>query len=103
MGKKEETEKLCELADELIADESFDRERLSRFFDRLLDAAATVEESVGIAEYVAKISDAMTKQNTTRLNTIKALKKSVAAEDDSDDVEAFDEIGRPFEEDHGEN
>lgn len=101
MAKKEDLEKIEQLAEDLISDESVDRARLSDFIDRLLTADRDPAE---IAEIVAKLFEASTRQSTARLNTLKALQKgSVDSEMDEDQADTFDEIGRPFEEDHGEN
>ena len=104
MGKKEDLERIGKMADELVSDENADRERLSDFFDKLLLVGMEGDNAVAVAEYVAKIAEAMTRQNSMRLNTIKALKKEIPSEDqDVEDADTFEEIGRPFEEERGGN
>jgi len=92
--KNEEFKKIKEMTDELSNDEDHDRQRLSDFLDKL------IEIGPGAAEFVAKIAEAMNRQNATRLNTIKEIKKDLISDDeDSENIDAFDQIGRPFEED----
>lgn len=93
MGKKDDTDKLGELVEELIRDVGDDRGRLSEFLDRLLTEYDG--QSAGIAEYVAKIAAELTRQNQVKVATIKALGKSLP-QDGDDDSDLTDEIGRPF-------
>ena len=103
MGKKNDTDKLGDLVEELIADVGNDRGRLSDFLDKLLSEHA--DQPAGIAEFVAKIAAELTRQNQVKVATIKALGNSIKKTEDDDESELTDEIGRAFmeEADEGSN
>ena len=96
MGKKkDEDRKLSEVVNELIADVGDDRDRLVSFTEKLIseydDAPATV------AEYVAKLTDAATRQLQIKVAMVKALSKHGGEESDGPDAdEIASEIGLPF-------
>lgn len=92
MGKKDDTDKLGELVEELIRDVGDDRDRLVDFLEKLLSQHS--DQPAGIAEYVAKIAAELTRQNQVKVATIKALGKSIPEDDEDGDL--ADEIGRPF-------
>lgn len=101
--KKTDIERMTE---DLLGDEAADRERLSSFFDKLLEVANREDADVlAVGECAAKIAEAMTRQSVARLNTIKILKKEAEAESDQDvdEAEVYEAIGRPFEEETGGN
>ncbi len=76
-----------------------DRERLSEILDKLISVAADdADRTLAVAEAVAKIADAMTKQNHLRIESAKIVAKRSGKKDDGQD--AFDDIGRPFEVEH---
>ena len=87
-----------DLVSDLIADVGADRDRLVSFLDSLI-SQYNGDQSVGIAEYVAKLADALTRQHAIKAGTIKALlsKKIGTDEEQMDLDELSDEIGKPFE------
>lgn len=87
MGKKQDD--LGKLVDDFIADSADDRTRLSEFFDRLL---ATDHDAAGIAEYVAKLADALTKQQVLKVHAMKVLQKEMIAAQATDESEDLDDI-----------
>jgi hypothetical protein len=101
VAKKKEAD---DLADELLKNIDEDRERLSKFFDLLLSVDADTHM---IAEQVAKLAEALTRQNSLRIEAIKAKLKSRGDDSAMDDEETFDGIGSPFareeEEEEGSN
>lgn len=101
MGKKDETE-LTRLVQELVDDVNVDRERLVQFTDELI-AEYGGDRAAGIAEYVSKLTDAMTRQHQVKVATIKAVAKQldVEAEDDEDEDYSH-EIGPAFDGDRDE-
>lgn len=96
MAKKKKKEQLNNEVDNFINDINEDRERLTQFIDKLLQEHS--DQPAGIAEYIAKLMDASTKQLQTRASMIKAIAK----ETDTDADEASEmndiakEIGMPF-------
>lgn len=102
-SKKSDVNEVGSLVDKLISDVADDRERLTKFMDGLIDEYDG-EKAVGIAEYVAKLSDALTKQHQVKALAVKSLMKSLPEDDDGfDDINK--EIGMPFklEESDGSN
>jgi len=102
--KKDDT--LSDIVDKLIDDVGDDRDRLISFLDDLLTEHK--DQPAGIAEYVAKLVDASTRQHQVKVSMIKALAKNgpTAEEDDADELdEIHKEIGLPFDEglDEGSN
>lgn len=92
--KKDETE-LSKTVDKLIKDVGEDRDVLVKFLKDLI-SEYDGEKAVGIAEYVAKLADALTRQNQVRVATIKAAAKQAPEEIDDDLDEIADGIGMPF-------
>lgn len=89
-------DEVVELVEELVCDLASDRERLSGFLDRII----AFDDPHMIAEAVAKLSDALTRQTHLRIGVIKArLKAKPSDKDGKRAAEVFDEIGRPFQED----
>lgn len=82
-----------DLTDDLIDNLDEDRLRLTSFFDKLLGMDSDTHM---IAEQVAKLSDALTRQSALRMEAIKAKLKARPAGESADNDESFDEIGRPF-------
>jgi hypothetical protein len=92
--KSDQDRHLSELVEDLIADVGSDRERLTGFLDGLISTYPG-EGAVGIAEYVAKLFEAATRQHQVKVGIIKAMSKSLPDEsDDTDDINS--EIGLPF-------
>lgn len=96
MGKKDETE-LSRLVQDLVDDVNVDRERLVQFTDELINEYSG-DRAAGIAEYVGKLTDAMTRQHQVKVATIKALAKELSTEpnDEDDDEDFASEIGPAF-------
>lgn len=86
----------------LLNDIANDRNRLSKYFDTLLQQAGS---DIICADQVAKVAEALTRQNHLRIDVIKAKIKSHAAGADDRDTETFDDIGKPFApiEEEGQN
>lgn len=102
MTKKNQDE--TDIAQQLIEDLDSDRERLSKFFDKLLIAAEG--DPHVLAEPVARIADSLTKQSALRVATLKIKTKAAAETNDNKDADTYQNIGRPFadeEEDGGQN
>lgn len=105
MGKTNDQKDLGKVVDDLIKDVGEDRDRLVEFLENLISNYSG-EQSVGIAEYVAKLADALTRQNQVRVATIKALAKTPPKDDSEEEMEEIHkEIGLPFEDeiDEGAN
>lgn len=102
MGKKSEKDLLAEKVAKVLADAGDDRDRISKFLDDLINSVSGTEV-IGIAEYVSKIADALTRQNQLRVAALKVEQKAGAAvsDDDSDDIAG--EIGLPFEQELDES
>lgn len=98
MGKKDNKKELAKLVDELISEVGADRERLTSFLDKLISQYDN-DQSVGIAEYVAKLVDALTRQHQVKASTIKVLAKNNATDEDEEGElsELSKEIGLPFQ------
>ena len=96
MGKKDDSE-LARIVRELTDDVNADRDRLTEFVDGLISDYQG-ERAAGIAEYVAKLSEALTRQNQVKVAALKALVKAASSEDDDDD-DFSHEIGPAFESD----
>lgn len=96
-SKKNDPKDLGKIVDELISEVGSDRDRLVKFIDNLI-SDYDGEKAVGIAEYVAKLADAMTRQHQVKTSVVKALAKSNPGdeEDSSDFEEIQKEIGLPF-------
>lgn len=105
--KKGDFKDLGARVDELIKEVGDDREMLVTFLEGLISEYSG-DKAVGIAEYVAKLADALTRQHQVKAAVVKALAKSdVSAEDDEVELdELHDKIGLPFkveEADDGSN
>ena len=94
--KSDEEKDLGELVDGLITEVGDDRQRLVKFLDNLI-SQYDGDQAVGIAEYVAKLVDALTRQHQVKAATIKALAKRAPTEQGPDLDEISREIGLPFE------
>ena len=104
--QKKDDDTLSDIVDKLIDDVGDDRDRLISFLDDLLTEHK--DQPAGIAEYVAKLIDASTKQHQVKVSMLKALSKNAptAADEDADELdEIHKEIGLPFDEglDEGSN
>lgn len=88
---------LAAIVDGLIKDVGEDRDRLTSFLDALVSEYA--DSSAGIAEHVAKLLDAATRQHQVKVALVKSLSR-VPSEDDGDaEVDEISrEIGMPFSE-----
>ena len=95
--KKADPRDLEAVVKKLIEDVGDDRERLVSFTEGLI-ATYDGEKAVGIAEYVAKLADALTKQHAITASLVKSLAKAAPNESDgSDDFDNIqDQIGMPF-------
>lgn len=99
-SNKSKNDDLHETVKKLIDDVSEDREMLVDFTKDLINNF-TGEQAVGIAEYVSKLADALTRQNQVRVAALKAAEKVLNQESDDDANSIHDSIGLPFE-DHEE-
>ncbi len=103
MGKKDDGE-LAAVVKDLLENVGEDRDKLSDFIDKLL--AEHGDQPAGIAEYIAKLMDASTRQNAVKVSLIKTLVKNMPSSD-QDDEEMIDEVnkivGLPFEDSDGAN
>ena len=94
--KKDDSKNLDEIIDHLLDDVGEDRERLTNFLDTLI-SNHDGEGAVGIAEYVAKLVDALTRQHQVRAVAAKVLSKSVTDDDGESDIDEINRtIGLPF-------
>lgn len=96
MGKMDDSE-LMKLVEELVDDVNVDRERIVEFTDQLIREYDG--QSAGIAEYVAKLTEAMTRQHHVKVATIKAVAKRLETETEDDEDDYSSEIGPAFEHD----
>lgn len=95
MEKRDDQERhIAELVEDLISDVGDDRQRLTAFLDDLM-ASYKGEGTVAIAEYVAKLVDAATRQHQVKVGIVKALAKAIPEGSDERD-EIAGEIGLPF-------
>lgn len=101
-GKKNSD--LTETVDRIIEEVGEDRERLVNFLEGLISEYGG-EKSVGIAEYVAKIADALTRQHQVKASVVKSLTKVTTDDEDDDFGDVQNQIGMPFkvEADDGAN
>lgn len=107
MSKTEETERtnsraaeMARLREELVKNIREDRGRLSEYVDRLLDAATGEDADpfalTGIAEYMAKLSDSLTKNNALLLSALAATAKEARiSKEEREADEVYDDDG-PF-------
>jgi hypothetical protein len=94
--KKSDSKDLQEVVDRLLEDVGDDRDSVKTFLDGLI-ANYPGDQSVGIAEYVAKLADALTRQHQVRASAVKALAKSLPEDDGEDDLDEINRtIGLPF-------
>ncbi len=98
MGKKKDDDNLGKKVDELIKNVGEDRDRLTNFLDQLI-SNYNGDQAVGIAEYVAKLADALTRQNQVKVGLIKALVKKPVDGEESEIEDLHKEIGLPFNDD----
>lgn len=104
MGKKKKTppDDLSKLVDKLVEDVNADRDVVVNFMKQMI-AEYTPDHYVGIAEYVAKLADAATRQNQVKAAAVKALSKNQnVGEQETDMDEIHEEIGLPFEDEFDE-
>lgn len=107
MGKKDDPKDLDKIVSDLIGNVGDDRQMLVDFTKNLIQTY-TGDQAVGIAEYVAKLADALTRQNQVMAGAVKALVKrppSEGEDDESEMNELHKKIGLPFEDelDEGSN
>ena len=109
MAKKKKANddvELEKLVEELTADVNEDREVIVSFLKDMI-ANYDKDQYVGIAEYVAKLADALTRQNQVRVAAAKTLGKKGPADESKPDMdEIHEEVGLPFEDeefDEGSN
>ena len=95
-NKKSDVPDLSEVVDKLVAEVGDDRDRLVKFLNDLI-SEYDGEKAVGIAEYVAKLADALTKQHQVKVAMLKTISKVDPKDDDDMDLEGLNnEIGLPF-------
>lgn len=104
---KSESRDLSAEVDLLIKDVGVERELILKFLKDLMSEYEG-EKAVGIAEYVAKLADALTRQHQVKVGAVKALAKAgPSSDDDQDGLDELNaEIGLPFkamESDDGAN
>jgi hypothetical protein len=103
--KKTDAKDLGAQVDQIISEVGDDREMLVKFLEGLI-TEYDGEKAVGIAEYVAKLADALTRQHQVKANVVKALAKAAPEDDEDGELdELHKEIGLPFkpEADDGAN
>ncbi len=86
-----------EISTQLISRIEEDRERISEFLNKLLNALDQAEDPfsfIGSADSVAKISDALTRQGQLTVEAMKVLVRKSPVKRDPDEV--FKEIGLAF-------
>ncbi len=94
--KKTDPGGLDETVELLIKEVGDDRDRLVEFLESLINEYKG-EKAVGIAEYVAKLADALTRQHQVKAAVVKALVKTGPVEDGETELdELHSEIGLPF-------
>lgn len=95
--KKSDPRDLAAEVDRLVKEVGADRDILLKFLEGLI-SEYDGEKAVGIAEYVAKLADALTRQHQVKASVMKALAKaSSIPDDDADELdELHDKIGLPF-------
>lgn len=81
--------------DELIGDVNTDREKLSEFFDKLLNSS----EPLLAAEFIPKVAAELTRQNSLRANVIKLNSKDAGVNDSDESSldDAYASIGGAFD------
>jgi hypothetical protein len=96
-AKKSEQRDLAAEVDRLIKEVGDDRDLLLGFLEGLI-SEYDGEKAVGIAEYVAKLADALTRQHQVKAAVVKALAKASPSSDEDEDEldELQDKIGLPF-------
>ena len=93
--KKNDSERsLAELVDGLVDDVKADRSRVTDFLDNLISEYS--DSPGGIAEHVAKLADALTRQHQVTANVIKSLAKRPDEDSSPSETEFAVEIGLPF-------
>lgn len=98
-AKSDSSKDLSSIVDGLIKEVGDDRDRLVKFLDGLISEYEG-EKSVGIAEYVAKLADALTRQQQVKAAVVKSLVRSTPSVGDDDELDVLqNEIGLPFEKD----
>lgn len=96
MAKKKSDEDISEQVDRLIEQVSEDRDTLVTFLNNLI-SSYDGEKAVGIAEYVAKIADALTRQHQVKASVVKTLSRLPSDDDAESDLDELSrEIGLPF-------
>lgn len=95
-AKKSEPRDLSAEVDRLIQEVGDDRDVLLKFLEGLI-SEYDGEKAVGIAEYVAKLADALTRQHQVKAAVIKAaLAKATQSSDENELDELHGKIGLPF-------
>lgn len=96
MREKRTDDPAEDLLNELRTDIGEDRRRLSDVLDKLIKAAGDdPDRIIAVAETVAKVGDALTKQNALRVSALKALAK-MNLRDLDDEEDPFSDIGAAF-------
>lgn len=94
-AKKSDPRDLAVEVDRLIKEVGDDRDILLKFLEGLI-SEYDGEKAVGIAEYVAKLADALTRQHQVKAAVVKTLAKANPSDEDDELDELNDKIGLPF-------
>ena len=98
--RKSRAEEMAKLREELVKNIREDRGRLSDYVDRLLEMATKEDADpfalTGVAEYMAKLSDSLTKNNALLLSAMTATAKEARiSKEEREADEVYDDTG-PF-------
>lgn len=99
MAKKKTQSELDleQLVEDLTKDVNEDRDVLVNFLKDMI-SNYDKDQYVGIAEYVAKLADALTRQNQVRVSTLKTIAKGASVDESKPDMdEIHEQVGLPFE------
>lgn len=102
-GKKERAEvdgRLADIADLVDKRVAHDRERLSNYLNKLIESVEQTGDPltvIGSADAIAKIGEALTRQNHLTIESMKVLARRPGTKQDHSDLES--DIGLPFEDD----
>lgn len=98
MATKDKKDDAEELLSSLKSKIEEDRKRLSTFLTKLIASVDQIDDPltvVGASDAVAKIGEALTRQNHLTIEALKIVAKRSPKSDKDDDI--FSDVGRPFQ------
>ncbi len=98
-NQKKTDDPVEKIVDDLQVKLDEDRSRVSKYLTNLISSVNQVNDpltTIAAADAVAKLSDALTRQNNLRVESVKSLVRR-GAKRPTDAEGVFDEIGRPFD------